>query len=121
MSKLASPKRLFIETNKQSRVQSARRKGRPPSIALAVEALGNELPEGRASALRPVARAVCQACEIREGSLPDVAEPAWALLTHAAGETCAACNLASVTAACQGCPLPETLIRLARVTAGVPK
>jgi len=114
-------RQMQADQEKQGRVQSARRKGKPPSIALAIEALGDELPDGRASALRPVARAVCQACEIREGSLPDVAEPAWELLTHAAGETCAACNLASVTAACQGCPLPETLIRLARVTVGAGK
>jgi ParB family chromosome partitioning protein len=114
-------RQMQADQEKQSRVQSARRSGRAPSITLAVEALGDELPEGRALSLRPVARAVCQACEIREGSLPDVAEPAWALLSHAAGETCGACNLADVVLACQGCPLPETLIRLARVTAGLPR
>jgi ParB family chromosome partitioning protein len=105
-------RQMQADQEKQGRVQSARRNGRPPSIALAVEALGGELPEGRASALRPAAQSVCQACEIRP---PDVAEPAWELLSHAAGETCSACNLADLQTACQGCPLPETLIRLARV------
>jgi len=114
-------RQMQADQEKQGRVQSARRNGKAPSISIAVETLGHDLPEGRASSLRPAARAVCQACEIREGSLPDVAEPAWALLTHAAGETCGACNLRDVTAACQGCPLPETLIRLARVTVGVRK
>jgi ParB-like chromosome segregation protein Spo0J len=111
-------RQMQADQEKQGRVQSARSKGKAPSLAIAAEALGGELPEGRASSLRPAVRAVCQACEIREGSIPDVAEPAWELLSHAAGETCSACNLADVRLACQGCPLPETLIRLARVTAG---
>jgi len=108
-------RQMQAEAEKQKRVQAARSDGKAPSIAIAVESLDGELPEGRASSLRPAVREVCQACEIRP---PDVAEPAWELLSHAAGETCSACSLADVRAVCQGCPLPETLIRLARVTAG---
>jgi len=107
---------------KDRRVQSARQQGRMPSIVLAQEMLGGDLPHGDATAtagsLRPSVRAVCQTCDIREQAFPHLEEPAWSLLRHAADETCRACSLVEVRSACTGCPLPEMLARLARGPAG---
>ena len=105
---------------KESRVQGARRTGKPQALALAEETLGHALPEEPRLALREAAKAACQACDIREETLAGVAEPAWELLTHATGETCSACSLAEVKGACAGCPLPEMLIRMARGVSPAP-
>jgi len=98
---------------KDRRIQSARREGRPQAVAIAEGAIGT-LPAKPAATVREAARAACQACDIREENLPSVAEPAWEIVTHAAGETCGACSLAEVRGACAGCPLPEMLMRMAR-------
>jgi len=110
----------LVTAAKDRRVQSARQQGRMPSVVLAQEMLGGDLPAGASGAraaagsLRQSVRAVCQACDIREQSFPHLEEPAWSLLRHAADETCRACSLVEVRSACTGCPLPEMLARLAR-------
>lgn len=103
---------------REQRIHSARRAGRPPAIVLAEDSLGSPLPAAPAIGVREAAKAACQACDIREKTLPGVAEPAWELVIHAAGETCQACSLAEVRGACGGCPLPEMLLRMARGTGG---
>lgn len=63
--------------------------------------------------VRAAARAACEFCDVRQENLAAVAEPAWEMLTHAAGDTCAACNLRAVRTFCDQCPLVEMLRRLA--------
>lgn len=99
--------------DKDRRMQEARKGGKPNSIHIAEERLGDALPKnGSSSRLREAARQVCAACDIREQSLSTVAEPAWAQITHSAGEVCGSCPLAKIRQACSGCPLPEMLVRL---------
>ena len=63
--------------------------------------------------LRAAAHAMCAACEIKTQELRESApEPAWSLIVHAAGETCAACSLPKVATICRGCPGVELVRRL---------
>ena len=80
-------------------------------------ARGGHVPPGGGSdwdALRATAAATCRGCEIRQQALKDVAEPAWALISHAAGEVCGGCSLREIRNACATCPAVELLTRLVR-------
>lgn len=103
----------------EARAQSRRRKGEPASLAIAAATLRRGLPGQGVSAsrgqLRQSARSACEGCDIKADMLEHVPEPAWTLIKHAAGETCDLCSLKDVRAACRGCPLPEFLIRMAKI------
>lgn len=65
---------------------------------------------------RAAARGMCDACDIK-ASLPNVPEPAWALVVSTAASVCDGCNLRSVASLdiCKECPGVELLRRLAAV------
>jgi hypothetical protein len=57
---------------------------------------------------------MCNACDIKVEALYNkVPEPAWALIAHAATDTCANCNLRLVQTTCSTCPGVEVIRRLA--------
>ncbi len=95
----------------------ARAKDQAPMVNHATKARGRALPEGKGRAkwaeLREAGAAMCAACSLKEQALPEVAEPAWELIAHAAGETCDRCNLKDVANVCGACPGVELLKRLA--------
>lgn len=62
--------------------------------------------------IRQQAAEVCAVCDI--GSTLPLKEPAWHIALKAAGETCDSCGLQNIRGACNGCPLAETLSRVAR-------
>jgi ParB/RepB/Spo0J family partition protein len=63
--------------------------------------------------LRGAAAAMCNACDIKVEVLYDkVSEPAWALIAHAATDTCANCSLRLVQTTCNTCPGVEIIRRL---------
>jgi len=107
----------MVKHSKDRRVQDARRKGTQPSLTLADEEVGG-LPKDTAQEnwgnVRAAGRAVCQKCDIRQEALAEIEEPAWAQITHAAGDVCDVCSLRQIESACDGCPLPEFLVRLTR-------
>lgn len=101
----------------QDRAALERRNGKPQAFALAEIQSGRSLPSiGTAGwpTIRAVARQACEACEIKQEKLQHAPEPAWQLISHAAEGTCESCGLADVRGACDGCPLPEFLMRLER-------
>lgn len=86
--------------------------GRPtPSARPATDGLPSNLPVPAAD-LRAFAALTCKGCSI--GKSLAVKEPAWHILLAAAGETCSECDLKQTRGACAGCPLAETMSRLAR-------
>jgi ParB family chromosome partitioning protein len=107
----------LVKHSKDRRVQDARRKGTQPSLTLAGEEVGG-LPKSTAQKtwgnVRESGRIVCQKCDIRQQALAEIKEPAWAQISHAAGDTCDVCSLRQIESACDGCPLPEFLVRLTR-------
>jgi ParB family transcriptional regulator, chromosome partitioning protein len=64
--------------------------------------------------MREQVRRTCQACQVKAETLDQTAEPAWALIAHAATDTCGDCSLTDIAAACDTCPLVDLLRRLAR-------
>lgn len=62
--------------------------------------------------LRAAAKEACAQCDIGQ-TLP-IAEPAWHVFISTAGMTCDNCGLQTVKNGCNGCPLAETMARLAR-------
>lgn len=66
--------------------------------------------------VRDAAGAMCHACEIKQTQLQGVREPAWALLAHAAGDTCNNCAVRDLADACKQCPGVELLRRLILAT-----
>lgn len=103
----------------EERVESLRSNGELPGIAIAAAMNEGRLPSAgvRTSPqkIRHAARHACQACDIKADLLGHVTEPAWSLIKHAANETCDLCSLKDVRKACQGCPLPEFLGRMAKI------
>lgn len=82
-----------------------------------------ELPENSGSlpndtqtlgwpALREAARNMCAACDLKLEMLNDIPEPAWALITHMARETCEICPMPKLASTCNGCPGVELIRRL---------
>jgi ParB/RepB/Spo0J family partition protein len=70
-------------------------------------------------AVREVARATCSVCDVKLNDLHGrCPEPAWALITHSAGQVCESCNLADVAGACNQCPAVDLLKRLIEVSHG---
>lgn len=64
-------------------------------------------------ALRASAREMCNACDIKTTTLKaQIAEPAWAILSHAAHATCAACSVRDAETTCAQCPGVELLRRI---------
>jgi hypothetical protein len=103
----------------EAAIGSGRRRGQLPSLAIAEAVMGEALPpvetKGTQEQIRQAARQACGACDIKQDLLDHVAEPAWRLVKRAAGETCDLCSLKDVLRACHGCPLPEFLVRMARM------
>jgi ParB family transcriptional regulator, chromosome partitioning protein len=64
--------------------------------------------------IRQQAQVTCQACEVKAEALANVREPAWALIAHAATDTCGDCPLRGISGDCGACPLVDMLRRLAR-------
>ncbi|MEW6115631.1 MAG: hypothetical protein AB1553_01865 [Nitrospirota bacterium] len=62
--------------------------------------------------VRDAAKATCKECDIRLGQLSSAPEPAWALITHAAEQTCDACNIREVIGACKNCPAVDIMRNL---------
>lgn len=88
-----------------------------PALTLAVEGNGRITPDGQAvvawADVRATLRGVCQACDLYEADLHhNYPEPAWSLLAHAAGQTCAQCSLPKLRSVCGGCPAVEVLKRV---------
>ena len=111
----ASLARVQDETDLARRI----RQGEAPATVLAERELGAELPvRGKigpgGAGLRKLVGEMCHACDVRQEAISEIAEPAWTLLMHASQETCERCSLRAIRDACQGCPLPELLARLAR-------
>lgn len=64
-------------------------------------------------ALRDAAREMCAQCDVKAGALGDrCGEPAWALIAHAANDTCGGCPVREVVNACDSCPGVEMLRRI---------
>jgi ParB family chromosome partitioning protein len=103
----------------ESRIESKRSNGALPGLAITASMLDGKLPSDEAKAspegIRQAARQACQACDIKVDLLDHVPEPAWSLIKHAADETCDLCSLKDVRKACRGCPLPEFLVRMAKI------
>lgn len=59
--------------------------------------------------LRLAASKVCQSCNQYEGKLRETAEPAWAMVVHAADKTCTACPLKEMKNICGSCPAVQVL------------
>lgn len=60
--------------------------------------------------IRAAAKAMCHKCNQVEGKLTEKDEPAWAVIVHAADETCNGCDLKEMQSICAGCPA-VTLLR----------
>jgi ParB/RepB/Spo0J family partition protein len=76
-----------------------------------VQLTGAGRPRGSVSAqeLRAAASRTCKACDLSEAYLKDAKEPAWSVVTHAAGEVCGSCNMINAQDSCKDCPLVEML------------
>lgn len=61
--------------------------------------------------LRDEVRRICTQCD--QYGRVQAAEPAWAVVVHAADATCETCGLQDVRGACRACPLPALLRRVA--------
>ena len=88
-----------------------------PAIALSHSknpppAQHHALPVSGPGSLRAASQAACAACEIHANSLSKVPEPAWSLISHAAGDTCATCSLRELQTLCGECPAVELLRRI---------
>ena len=70
--------------------------------------------------LRAEARHACAACAVKADTLSHAGEPAWALLSHKAGEVCGDCSLRDISSACEACGLVDFLRRLVRQSAQPP-
>jgi ParB/RepB/Spo0J family partition protein len=63
--------------------------------------------------VRAAARSMCNACEVKTEELAEqIPEPAWAVITHAATDTCEVCSLPKLASICRGCPGVEIVRRM---------
>ncbi|MDD5302973.1 MAG: ParB/RepB/Spo0J family partition protein [Elusimicrobia bacterium] len=93
---------------------AAKRVGGRPRKSPAAEISGASSGKGRtcASDLREAAKKACHSCNQYEGELRKTAEPAWAMVVHAADKTCTACPLKDMQNICGSCPAVQLLKRL---------
>lgn len=86
-----------------------------PSLELAQEE-GTLPPETETLAwpeVRVVAQSMCAACDVKsEELIKRIPEPAWAVITHAATDTCEVCSLPKLASICRGCPGVELVRRM---------
>ncbi len=80
----------------------------------ATELSGALRGKGRTAAgdLREAAKKACHSCNQYEGALRKTAEPAWAMVVHAADKTCDVCPLKDMQNICGSCPAVQLLKRL---------
>lgn len=86
-----------------------------PSLQLAQEedALPPETKTFSWPDIRAAARRMCDACEVKTEELSEqIPEPAWAVITHAAADTCEVCSLPKLASICRGCPGVEIIRRM---------
>lgn len=107
---IAAIQRACAKLVESLQIQAAARETQTPALAHSntVHQAGPASWQG----LRIAAHHACQLCDVRQQNLATVAEPAWEAITHAAGDTCAACNLRDIQTLCSQCPVVELLRRL---------
>jgi ParB/RepB/Spo0J family partition protein len=85
----------------------AQRVSKVPALIHAAQAVAR-VPRGEATpphgTLRQAVAETCGGCDVRHNALPDVPEPAWALVVEASQETCAACSVREIADSCAQCP-----------------
>lgn len=107
---IAAIQRACAKLVESLQVQAAAKATRTPALAHSntVHAHGPSSWPG----LRLAARHACEQCDVHAQSLAAVAEPAWEAITHAAADTCGACNLRELQTLCGQCPVVELLRHL---------
>lgn len=103
-------KTIVSACEKLAQGNSGRAKSKRPATELSGAAHG----KGRtaASDLREAAKKACHSCNQYEGNLRKTAEPAWAMVVHAADKTCDVCPLKDMQNICGSCPAVQLLKRL---------
>lgn len=87
-----------------------------PAVELSgAETVGSAHFEKAFEKVRAAARKACQSCNQYEGRLADTPEPAWAMVVHAADDTCNACPLKEMQKVCASCPAVDLLRKLVAV------
>ena len=85
------------------------------AIDIASERSGKTIHPGiktKWSGIREAAKGMCNACDLKEGGLKSIPEPAWSLISHAAEETCRYCGLKEIQSSCGDCPGVDMLRRI---------
>lgn len=129
--------RALLSLPKEKAVKLAERLAQNPNVKIkTVVAAAEKLAQGRANGkphkrpaaelsgalhdkgataaagIREAAKKACHSCNQYEGALRKTAEPAWAMVVHAADKTCDVCPLKDMQNICGSCPAVQLLKRL---------
>lgn len=90
--------------------------GGTPALSINRKEAGNTDPQKsyQWKKVRSAARQMCEHCDMKLAILNKHPEPAWALISHAAEQTCSKCTVREIAQACAQCPAVTLLHHITR-------